>query len=141
MKKKIWRVTLWAIAISAVGAFVACQSDVTEPTAPANPVLDEDMPYWSVYGYVLGEKTGQPYEGYNVVVRCLDCQEDIGMSAWPSSESGYYLVWIGMTNWTAHAGHWCRSIEPGGAGESDAFKLEGGGPTHYLGPINVWILE
>jgi hypothetical protein len=135
MKKRIRTLAFWAAAIIAVGAIIGCQSDVTESTPPGNPIMDEDMPYWSVWGYVL-DGEGKGVEGLDVLVWCDDCCEIVREAAEPTSESGFYLVWIGMSKWTEHSGHTCMSIAEGCC--SEPYKLEGGGPTHYLGPKNIY---
>lgn len=111
-----------------------------------NPVgnsytTEEDAPYYTVYGYVLGSSSNEPYEGYTIKCRCLDHQTDLGTASIPSDENGFYQVYIGQSMWVAHSGDLCRCLEAGGDGESVAFYLTGGGPTHYLGPIYVYIAE
>ncbi len=124
-----------AILISGVLFLGGCTTDLTTTPEPEIGVCREDAPWWSVYGYVY--LAGDPYEGCLVCIECIDCGYEVISAIPETSESGFYVAWIGMNRWTEHRGHSCQAVAEDGT-PSESFPLQGGGPTHYLGPINIY---
>jgi len=97
MKKKIWSVTFWATAILVVAAFLACQSDVTEPT---QTTLNEDDAYPAIYGYCKDAETGQPI--YMAWVAWRSPLGELGYCI--TRLDGWYRIMDATEAWEVHEG-------------------------------------
>ncbi len=124
-----------AILMAGVSLLCGCTSDLTTTPEPEKDVCFEDAPWWSVYGKVY--LAGEPYEGCLVCIECITCRYEVISAIDETSESGYYVAWIGMDRWTEHHYHTCQAIAEDGT-PSEPFVLQGGGPTYFLGPINIY---